>query len=334
MTTSWTASDDATTVTEPVHRLVAIAPNPSIDEIIGVSHLVPGEIHRPEVLSVVPGGKGLNVARAAATLGMPVLVLPILAGHAGAWILDGLVRAGVQVHPVWSEGETRRCLSILDHETGSLTELYEPGPPIGTTVWESLEDRARLALTDGPGRTVAVVSGSTPAGAPHDAHRRLVALITGAGARCVLDVGGPVLRDSLDARPWVVKVNAAEAAEAIGIPTVDEAGVVRAARALRDGGAGMALVSRGVDGAVLLDEADRAWRIGPPPERGRFPVGSGDSMLAGFIVALAAGATTVEAARRGSAAAAANALRPGQGDLVPADAERLLGGITVERING
>jgi 1-phosphofructokinase family hexose kinase len=323
----------AVSAVEPVRRLLAIAPNPSIDQIVAVGRLVPGEIHRPEVLSVVPGGKGLNVARAAAVLGLPVVVVPILGGHAGAWILDGLVHAGVQVHPVWSDGETRRCVSILDRTTGALTELYEPGVRIGTATWEALEDTTRSALTEDPEGTVAVVSGSAPAGAPADGHRRLVALASGLGVRCVLDVGGSALRHALAARPWVVKVNAAEAAEATGISTTDEVGVVRAARAICAGGAGMALVSRGVDGAVLLDEAGRAWRIGPPGEHGRFPVGSGDSMLAGFVAALADGAGTAEAVRRASAAAAANALRPGQGDLDPADAERLLAGITLVAID-
>ncbi len=107
-----------------------------------------------------------------------------------------------------------------------------------------------------------------------------------------------------------------------------------AARAVCVGGAGMALVSRGIDGAVFLDEAGRAWRIGPPREQGRFPVGRGASMLAGFIAALADGVMTADAARRASAAAAANALRPGQGDLDPADAERLLAGITLAAIDG
>jgi 1-phosphofructokinase family hexose kinase len=235
---------------------------------------------------------------------------------------------------VWSDGETRRCVSILDRSTGALTELYEPGAPIGPAIWEALEDATRSALTDDPEGTVAVVCGSAPAGAPADGHRRLVALVAGLGARCVLDVGGPELRHALAARPWVVKVNAAEAAEATGISTTDEVGVVRAARALCAWGAGMALVSRGIDGAVFLDETGRAWRIGPPQEQGRFPVGSGDSMLAGFIAALTDGVMTAEAARRASAAAAANALRPGQGDLDPADAERLLAGITLAAIDG
>jgi tagatose 6-phosphate kinase len=317
----------------PVRRLVAIAPNPSVDRIVAVSRLVPGEIHRPDVLSVVPGGKALNVARAAATLGVSVLVVPILGGHAGAWIHDSLSRARVSVDAVWSDGETRTCVSILDRSNGALSELYEPGPPIGPVTWEAFENATRASLADDPARTIAVISGSLPAGAPADGHRRLVSMVAGRGARCVLDVGGPALEHALAARPWVVKVNAAEAADATGLPTGDEAGVVRAARALCAGGAGLAFVSRGIAGAVFLDEAGRAWRIGPPQERGQFPVGSGDTMLAGFVAALVAGVATAEAARRASAAAAANALEPGQGDFDPADAERLLAGITLAAID-
>ena len=61
-------------------------------------------------------------------------------------------------------------------------------------------------------------------------------------------------------------------------------------------------------------------------------MGSGDSLLAGFLVALAAGFPLPEAARRGGAVGAANALVPGQGELEPADADRMLPGIGVERV--
>jgi fructose-1-phosphate kinase PfkB-like protein len=95
---------------------------------------------------------------------------------------------------------------------------------------------------------------------------------------------------------------------------------------------GVVLVTRGPDGAVLLDGDGAVWRIGGPPERGRYPVGSGDSLLAGFAVALGAGRSQVEAARWGGAVGAANALGPGQGELDPLDAERMLAKIVVDRI--
>ena len=90
-----------------------------------------------------------------------------------------------------------------------------------------------------------------------------------------------------------------------------------AAIALQGRGAGIALVSRGIEGTIVLDEAGTVWRVGPSPERGAFPVGSGDSALAGFLAAIAAGATTEESARHAVAAGTANALRPGQGEIDP-----------------
>jgi fructose-1-phosphate kinase PfkB-like protein len=58
-------------------------------------------------------------------------------------------------------------------------------------------------------------------------------------------------------------------------------------------------------------------------------VGSGDSALAGFLAAVADGATTAEAARHAVAAGTANALRPGQGDIDPADVARILPRVTL-----
>ena len=75
-----------------------------------------------------------------------------------------------------------------------------------------------------------------------------------------------------------------------------------------------------------------AWRVGPSPERGAYPVGSGDSALAGFLAAIAAGATTEEAARHAVAAGTANALRPGQGEIDPTEVARILPAVTLEPI--
>ena len=76
------------------------------------------------------------------------------------------------------------------------------------------------------------------------------------------------------------------------------------------------LITMGIDGALLVT-SDGEWVAGPPPERGAYSVGSGDALIGGLVVALARGADLPEAVRYGSAAAAANALVPGQGELDP-----------------
>ncbi len=325
-----TAPRDVTTA--PVRRLVCVCPNTSVDKIADVEVLRPGEIHRPRVLSIVAGGKALNAGRAAAALGLAVVAVPVLAGHAGAWVADALAADGIETRPVWTSGETRACLSVLDRSTGRLTEFYEAGPAIDAGVWSELEGTIAAAVAEDPGGTLVLISGTAPAGAPADAHARAARVVRRAGGRVVVDVGGASLAAAVAEGPWLAKVNALEAAQATGLPLGGEAEALASAKGLCHAGARMALVSRGVDGAVFVDEAGRGWRIGPPPELGPFPVGSGDSLIGGLAAAVAEGRSIPEAVRAGAAAAAANALTAGQGRVDPADALRLLPDISLEAL--
>jgi len=326
-------------------RLVCVSVNAAVDKIAVVDHLVVGEIHRPDILSFVPGGKALNVARAAARLGMPVRAIAVLGGHAGDWMDAALRARGIATHVVRAVGETRTCLSVLDRATGTLTELYEWGLTLDAAGWDAVEAALRSELAADPSGSLVVLAGSLPPGAPDDGYARLVTIAAEAGARAVVDADRSALTEALAARPWLVKVNAREAVEAAGLARaatsgearpvasgVDEGTAVEAARRIRVRTDGVVLVTRGAEGAVLLDDDGSVWRIGGPPQRGRYPVGSGDSLLAGLVVALAAGFPLVEAARRGGAVGSANALVPGQGELDPADADGMLSAIRTDRI--
>ena len=107
--------------------IVCVAANPSVDKLFQVERVVPGGIHRPTGYVQVAGGKGLNAARAAATLGADVQAIALLAGHAGRWIAEQLERDAIHAQIVWAEGETRASLSVADRETEQLTEFYEDG---------------------------------------------------------------------------------------------------------------------------------------------------------------------------------------------------------------
>ncbi len=293
------------------------------------------------MLSIVPGGKALNVARAAAGLGMPVRAIAVLGGHAGDWMDAALRERGIATSVVRVAGETRTCLSVLDRAAGTLTEFYEPGLTLDPAVWAAVETALRSELADDPSGSLVVLAGSLPRGAPDRGYARLATIASDAGGRAVVDADRTALIDALAASPWLVKVNAREAMTAAGLAgaaapgaggTVAVDAAVEAARRIGVRTGGSVLVTRGADGAVLVCDDGSAWRMGAPPERGRYPVGSGDSLLAGLVVALAAGFPLVEAARRGGAVGAANALTPGQGELDPADADRMLPAIIVERI--
>lgn len=308
-------------------RVVFVAPNPSIDRLYEVEHLAAGSIHRPELVVARPGGKGLNAARAAALLGGRVTAIGIVGGRAGDWIVDQLAVIGIDAPMARTSGETRTCVSILDRASGALTEVYEPGETIEPGAWEGLEQRLARELDRGDVGALAM-SGSLPPGAPADGYARIARIAARRAVPVLADAYGPALAAVLEERPAVVKVNASEAANATGL-TVDGArSAAAAAGRLRERGAGAAVITLGLAGAVVVD-ANAAVRLVPPDVRGAYSVGSGDAFLAGLAVALVAGASVVEAARRGLAAGIANALVPGAGDLDPVLAERLAGEVRV-----
>jgi len=322
----------------PIRRVVGVSLNAAIDRIVSVPRLQPGQIHRPVQRAMVPGGKAANTVRAARHLGLPGSLVAVLGGHAGAWYLDAVAAVGIPLHAVPVASETRTCLSILDEEAGTLTELYEAGVTLRPEDWPMIEVALAEALAVDPEGTIVVLAGSLPPGAPPDAYRRLAAQTAAAGARAVVDIGGDPFAAALEAGPWLVKVNLEEADSILGLEgdpdEVDATRAVGAARALLRRGARTAIVTLGVDGAVLA-EPDWTWRLGPVPEdaRGAYSVGSGDAFTAGWLAGLAAGDDVVIGLRRAGAAGAANAKRPGQGEIDPADVAAILPGFRVEPVD-
>jgi 1-phosphofructokinase/tagatose 6-phosphate kinase len=144
--------------------------------------------------------------------------------------------------------------------------------------------------------------------------------------KVALDSEGELLRLALWGGPDVVKVNAHEAAGLLDVATDTREGAVTAARELREraGGAGHAgLVTRGADGVVLAAPDGSCWE-GRLYVRGRYPVGSGDSFLAGLVVALdRTPGEWGEALQLALGAATANAELAGAGRLEPARAVAL-----------
>jgi fructose-1-phosphate kinase PfkB-like protein len=287
--------------------IVCAAANPSIDRLFEVEELRVGGVHRPAQQAQVAGGKGLNAARAVATLGAEVRVVAILAGHAGRWLEHELEREGIPLEPIWVDGESRSSLSVADRAGTGLTEFYERGVTITVDGWRQFAEAAsRLARA----ATWLTVSGSLPPGAPADGYR-------------MLDPACPVAADTIETRPArlaLTKLNATEAASLTGLQTGTAEGALAAARQLSCGeGAG----------AVTPDGSALAGTLAAP---GPYPVGSGDSFLAGLVVARAAGAAWEDALGLALGAAAANAAVPGAGRFARIDAERLAERAVVSRV--
>lgn len=313
-------------------RLLFVAANPSVDRLYEVDRLVPGEIHRPQASLAMPGGKGLNAARAAATLGGSVTAVAIVAGRAGDWITERLAQLGIDARLARSEGETRTCVSVLDRSSGGLTEVYERGEEIESRAWDALEAIVRAELERGDIAAVAL-SGSLPPGAPADGYARIARIAADASrpVPVLADTYGPALAAVLVEHPAVVKVNAAEAGEATGVAVSDAASASTAADRLRRAGAANVVVTLGTAGPLVLGPGGATW-LALPDVTGAYPVGSGDAFLGGLAVAFARGEDIVAAATLGMAAGIANAQIPGAGELDPTSVEGFLARIAATAV--
>jgi 1-phosphofructokinase family hexose kinase len=291
--------------------IACVAPTPAVDRLHELRGPVAvGAIHRPHRVIAVAGGKGLNAARAAATLGAEVNAVAPLGGASGDWIEAELTAAGIAVRRVPTHAEPRVCVSVAG-EGQDLTEFYEGAPELAAGEWDALVRAVGEAAT---GASWLTLSGSLPPGAPDGGMARLVEVARAAGARVALDARDDDLRAGLRAAPDLVKINEHEAHE------------YESVHALRSVG-GIACITRGAKGLELAGEGFILRAT--PPARGRYPVGCGDVTLGALVAAHDRGADWREAVAVAVGAAAAAAEVPGAAVLDPDRARELAAAVTL-----
>jgi 1-phosphofructokinase family hexose kinase len=299
-------------------------PNLTIDRTSTIPALRPGEVLRLADVAVTPGGKGLNVARAARALGVPAMLVAFIPGRTGRAAGELIAAEGVRLAGVAVEGEIRSTSIILE-PSGRATVLNEPGPPLADEDWMAYEAAVGAALGE---HGVLVCSGSLPPDAPDDGYGRLVRRAHANACPAVVDANGPALRAALGHGVDVVTPNLGEAEgllhgrsdEAVEASADARPRAEEAALALVDAGARAAIVTAAAAGAAVAVGSEATWVPAPRVDVVRNPIGAGDVLTAAVAAALEEGVHVVEAARRGVAAAAASVEAPLAGDLV---AERM-----------
>ncbi|WP_394279460.1 1-phosphofructokinase family hexose kinase [Microbacterium sp.] len=304
--------------------IVTVTTNPSLDRTVFLqATLQVGEVQTATGSREDAGGKGINVARVIGAAGVPtVAVVPLDSADPFAAALRS---ADLPVRAVPVAGTVRSNITIAD-AAGVTTKINLPGLSLAAS------DAAALtaAVVDASeGADWLVLAGSLAPGLPDDYYVQLIRAVRerwGAGSPAIaVDTSGPALRAVVeDGRPDLIKPNDEELSELITTEW-DTTGslpdtVRQAAASLVPAAVGAALVTLGGDGAVLV-RADGAWHGTPPPTTVRSTVGAGDSSLAGYLLALTAGAGP-EAALRGairygSAAASLPGTQPPTPDDLP-----------------
>lgn len=255
--------------------------NPCVDCVLRAEKIARGRTNRAFAEEIAFGGKGVNVSRALARLGVPSVALGFAAGFTG----DALA-ASFADEPLITPAFTRLCggLTRINFKLsdGVETEVNAPGPEVAPDETEALL-RGLDVLEEGD---TLVISGSAPASLGAEVFARAAERACARGARFAADVSGAALTACLPFRPLLIKPNRQELEELFGAGA--DIGV--SARKLQSAGARNVLVSLGADGAMLIDEAGERHDASAPRRAEGNTFGAGDAMVAGFIAGIDRGA--------------------------------------------
>lgn len=303
------ANADGPGATPPV--LLCITPCPAIDRTARVERIAHDTVLRPLELHALPGGKGVNAARAARALGGRIITTGMAGGHTGRWLVESLASEGLEPHWSYASAETRTAYVVVDDAGDSILVYERP------TVATSDEYASFLRLLEQqllPVSRRAVVAGSVPGGLEPDSHGAIVEVCRAAGVPLLVDASGSGLVAALAARPDIVKIGLVEAVETGVAP--GNATAAEAAQALVANGARLGVITDGAREVAAADEAT-LWRLTVPRVTVVNPVGSGDCFNAAMSLALLDGADVTTALVKGVAAGTANALTISAASLDP-----------------
>ncbi|HEY2822611.1 MAG TPA: 1-phosphofructokinase family hexose kinase [Candidatus Acidoferrum sp.] len=314
---------------------ICVSLNPAIDKRLRLDALKPGRVNRATEAIPAPGGKAAHVAMVLRALGADPLWLGFSGGPNGDSLLQGLRALSIRAEGVPTAAETRMNLEILE-ESGSVTEILEPGARVTPAERESLLRAFETALELNP-NAIVVMSGSLPPGLLKDEFATLVKIGRRRGARLFLDTSGEPLKLGLQQRPDFAKPNQEEAEWLIG-RTID--GAASAAAALEkfvQDGPHAAAISLGANGLVWRGPSSGNSNAGaflavPPKLEAASAVGSGDATIAGFAFAASQNLEPADTLRLAVACGAANCLADLPGRVRLHDVERLRDQVQVQAL--
>lgn len=276
--------------------------NPALDYILELDKLEIGKIQKSKTELILPGGKGINVSTVLTNLEIDNIALGYKAGFVGAELERLLRNMNVKTDFIdLEEGNSRINVKISGEEE---TAINTNGPKISENkILELLEKLKTLNEND-----YLVLSGSIPSSIKDDIYEKICRIVKKQNVKIVVDATKNLLVQALKYNPFLIKPNNEELGEIFGVEIHTKEDAYVYGKKLKEMGAQNVLVSMGKIGAALIDEAGQEYFIKSPEGKRVNTVGSGDSMVAGFIAGFLKYNNYNDALRMGVSAGSASAL--------------------------
>lgn len=251
--------------------------NPSIDYIVSMDNFSLGRTNRTTSEKMFPGGKGINVSTVLTNLGVSNIALGFIAGFTGDEIRRLTAERGILCDFIkLPAGNNRINIKLKDYDG---TEINGSGPDVPREKLNELIEKLHR-LKDGDSL---ILAGSIPASVPSHIYQIILEELKEKKINIVIDATKELLMNTLHFRPFLIKPNRHELEEAFDTIIENKEEAIRYARHLQRLGARNVMVSLSGDGAVFVSEEGESFESEVPPGKLVNAVGSGDSMIAGFL---------------------------------------------------
>ncbi|CQR47134.1 Tagatose-6-phosphate kinase [Paraliobacillus sp. PM-2] len=308
--------------------ILTITLNPSVDISYNLDELNIDTVNRVNEVAKTAGGKGLNVSRVLRQLDEQVMATGYLGGELGAFISNEITKIGIQDHFIKIDEETRNCIAIL-HD-GKQTEILEKGPVIneqeGNKFLDVFDEYVKKA-------DIVTISGSLPKGLSYSFYLQLISKAEKYHTPVLLDTNGKLLNQILTdgAKPFLIKPNQEELAQIVNEKIENRQQIIDLLRSDIFANIPWVVITLGANGAIIKKDNDLYYAQIPKIDAIN-PVGSGDSVIAGFAAGLKRKLETEELIKFGLSMGVLNAMEPKTGSINPENMHSIVDQITVEQI--
>jgi 1-phosphofructokinase family hexose kinase len=288
-------------------RVITVSLNPAVDRTIEVPNFTIGAHQLGREVARTPGGKGVNISRVLAAMGVPSAAAGFLGAESRDVFAPLFADGTVGDHFVVLPGRTRENVTITDPAARTETHIRDADLAVTDDALGRLAETLESLCEAG---CIAVFSGSLPPGASPADQVALAERCVAAGARVAVDTSGDALRAFAGRRLWLVKPNRSELEQLVGRALGGREEQIAAARQLT-AHVEHVLLSCGAEGAYLFTaKLALHARADVEPSRVRNTVGCGDALLGAFVAGMARGGDLRECLAAAAACASASACRP------------------------
>lgn len=295
--------------------ILTITLNPSMDYVYHTETFHLGEHNRMQNPTKMPGGKGINCARALSTTTSSVLAFTVLGGENGKLIHNFLAKESFTLDILEIDGESRNAITIM-HDNNSHTEIVENGPVIDNDMKVEIFKRIKDLLVSNKDIDIVTINGSVNT-EDEFFYNDLLEHITESVDReltILMDLSKNSLINIYNSEtivPDFIKPNEKEFGELIGKKVDNKEEILTHLKELETR-IPYVLVSSGSTGALAKFNGN-IYDVKIPSITVVNPTGSGDSTVAGIAYAIDNNMSEPDIIKMGMAFGIANAAEDGVG---------------------